>query len=248
MEYKHGLHPMVDAESNPETQDTPQDNTAVLPEQEAANGKTNTAQKIIVNIKNAFSAEKWKKSSAILGAAMVVIIAGIILLSQGNAASVAKRYCNGFFGNSKMQAKLTAYDWKEKQLEYYDDEEDFFDSMSDKYDESITSWGSFFKAKDKYYKETLEDLVGKYKITTEVTREKDLSLKKFLDENSSLIRNLDMNGFIDKDSISAAKEFVVKMKIKGEDQTVRNTYDMYLVKIGGAWKVLDFDVDSDYDD
>ena len=134
-----------------------------------------------------------------------------------------------------------------RQLGYYDDEDDFFEAMSDKYDENITSWGSFFKAKNKSDKETIEDLVGKYKITTEVTRTKDISVKKLLEENSRLIEGLEAKGLIDRDDISAAKGIVVKMKVKGEDQTVRNTYDMYLVKIGGAWKVLDYDVDSDYD-
>ena len=125
-----------------------------------------------------------------------------------------------------------------RQLGYYD-EDDFFEAMSDKYDENITSWGSFFKAKNKSDKETIEDLVEKYKITTEVTRTKDISVKKLLKENSRLIEGLEAKGLIDRDDISAAKEIVVKMKVKGEDQTVRNTYDMYLVKIGGAWKVLD---------
>ena len=134
-----------------------------------------------------------------------------------------------------------------RQLGYYD-EDDFFEAMSDKYDENITSWGSFFKAKKKSDKETIEDLVEKYKITTEVTRTKDISVKKLLKENSCLIEGLEAKGLIDRDDISAAKEIVVKMKVKGEDQTVRNTYDMYLVKIGGAWKVLDYDVDFDYDD
>ena len=170
----------------------------------------------------------------------------IALLSRGSAASVAKRYCDGFVGNAKVQAGLTAYDRKARQLGYYD-EDDFFEAMSDKYDENITSWGSFFKAKNKSDKETIEDLVGKYKITTEVTRTKDISVKKLLEENSRLIEGLEAKGLIDRDDISAAKEIIVKMKVKGEDQTVRNTYDMYLVKIGGAWKVLDYDVDSDYD-
>ena len=156
--------------------------------------------------------------------------------------------CDGFVGNAKVQAGLTAYDRKARQLGYYDDEDDFFEAMSDKYDENITSWGSFFKAKNKSDKETIEDLVEKYKITTEVTRTKDISVKKLLKENSRLIEGLEAKGLIDRDDISAAKEIVVKMKVKGEDQTVRNTYDMYLVKIGGAWKVLDYDVDSDYDD
>ena len=94
---------------------------------------------------------------------------------------MAKRYCDGFVGNAKVQAGLTAYDRKARQLGNYDDEDDFFEAMSDKYDENITSWGSFFKAKNKSDKETIEDLVEKYKITTEVTRTKDISVKKLLE-------------------------------------------------------------------
>ena len=51
---------------------------------------------------------------------------------------MAKRYCDGFVGNAKVQAGLTAYDRKARQLGYYD-EDDFFEAMSDKYDENITS-------------------------------------------------------------------------------------------------------------
>lgn len=248
MEYKDEMQPAMNAENISEAQEAPKEYAAEVPEQEAAKEGAKKGQEILAKIKDAFSAEKWKKSAAILGAAVVVIVVAIALLGRGSAASVAKRYCDGFVGNAKVQAGLTAYDWKARQLGYYDDEDDFFEAMSDKYDENITSWDSYFKVKNKSDKETIEDLVGKYKITTEVTRKKDISVKKLLEENSSLIKKLEAERLIDRDDISAAKEIIVKMKVKGEDQTIRNTYDMYLVKIGGAWKVLDYDVDIDYDD
>lgn len=249
MEHKDEMQPAMNAENISEAQEAPKEYAAEVPEQEAAKEGAKKGQEILTKIKDAFSAEKWEKSAAILGAAVVVIAAAIALLGRGSAASVAKRYCDSLLGNAKMRVGLTAYDWKARQLGYYDDDEDdFFKAMSDQYDEDITSWGSFFKAKNKSDKETIEDLVGKYKITTEVTRTKDISVKKLLKENSRLIEGLEAKGLIDRDDISAAKEIIVKMKMEGEDQTVRNTYDMYLVKIGGAWKVLDYDVDSDYDD
>lgn len=248
MEYKDEMQPAMNAENISEAQEAPKEYAAEVPEQEAAKEGAKKGQEILAKIKDAFSAEKWKKSAAILGAAVVMIVVAIALLGRGSAASVAKRYCDGFVGNAKVQAGLTAYDWKARQLGYYDDEDDFFEAMSDKYDENITSWDSYFKVKNKSDKETIEDLVGKYKITTEVTRKKDISVKKLLEENSSLIKKLEAERLIDRDDISAAKEIIVKMKVKGEDQTIRNTYDMYLVKIGGAWKVLDYDVDIDYDD
>lgn len=248
MEYKDEMQPAMNAENISEAQEAPKEYAAEVPEQEAAKEGAKKGQEILAKIKDAFSAEKWKKFAAILGAAVVVIVVAIALLGRGSAASVAKRYCDGFVGNAKVQVGLTAYDWKARQLGYYDDEDDFFEAMSDKYDENITSWDSYFKVKNKSDKETIEDLVGKYKITTEVTRKKDISVKKLLEENSSLIKKLEAERLIDRDDISAAKEIIVKMKVKGEDQTIRNTYDMYLVKIGGAWKVLDYDVDIDYDD
>lgn len=236
MEHKDEMQPAMNAENISEAQEAPKEYAAEVPEQEAAKEGAKKGQEILTKIKDAFSAEKWEKSAAILGAAVVVIAAAIALLGRGSAASVAKRYCDSLLGNAKMRVGLTAYDWKARQLGYYDDDED------------ITSWGSYFKAKNKSDKEKVEDLIGKYKITTEVTRKKDISLKKLLEENSSLIKKLEAEGLIDRGDISAAKKIIVKMKMEGEDQTVRNTYDMYLVKIGGAWKVLDYDVDSDYDD
>ena len=246
MEHKDEMQPAMNAENISEVQETPMECAAEAPERKGAKEAAKKGQELLAKIKDAFSAEKWKKSAAILGAVVVVIVVAIALLGRGSAASVAKRYCDGLIGNEKARVGLTAYDWKARQLGYYDDDEDdFFEDMSDKYDENITSWGSYFKVKNRSDKEKVEDLIGKYKITTEVTRKKDISLKKLLEENSGLIKKLEAEGLIDRDDISAAKEITVKMKVKGEDQTIRNTYDMYLVKIGGAWKVLDYDIDYD---
>ena len=95
---------------------------------------------------------------------------------------------------------------------------------------------------------SVEDYVGKYSKTVSVTKVRNISVKKLQDDMQSFINRLEKNGSIDADKISAAKSITVKMKIKGEEQTIRNTYDMYLVKIGMAWKVLDYDVDFDYGD
>ena len=245
MERKDEMQPAMNAENISEAQEAPKEYAAEVPEQEGAKEAAKKGQELLAKIKDAFSAEKWKKSAAILGAVVVVIVVAIALLGRGSAASVAKRYCDSLIGNEKARVGLTAYDWKARQLGYYDDEDDFFKAMSDQYDENITSWGSYFKVKNRSDKEKVEDLIGKYKITTEVTRKKDITLKKLLEENSSLIKKLEAEGLIDRGDISAAKEITVKMKMEGEDQTVRITYDVYLVKIGGAWKVLDYDFDYD---
>ena len=49
-----------------------------------------------------------------------------------------------------------------------------------------------------------------------------------------------MSGF-DSDKISKGMLVTVKVKIKGEDETDRETADVYLAKIGGLWKALDYD-------
>ena len=40
--------------------------------------------------------------------------------------------------------------------------------------------------------------------------------------------------------ITDAKIVTVKVKIKGEDENDKQSFDVYMVKMKGAWKVLDY--------
>ena len=57
----------------------------------------------------------------------------------GSASSVAKRYCKAMFGDQKTVVELTAYDWKQLQLDGYEDEEEYFEKAGDRWDEDIRS-------------------------------------------------------------------------------------------------------------
>ena len=121
------------------------------------------------------------------------------------------------------------------------DEESFFEKASDEYDADIHSWRDYYKEKNIYLQEELEDAYGVYQITTEATRVKNISINKLLDEEWEWINTLEgMNAF-DSDTISAAKVVTVKCKVKGEDEVERTTLDVFVVKTGAMWKVLDFE-------
>lgn len=90
MEHKDEMQPAMNAENISEAQEAPKEYAAEVPEQEAAKEGAKKGQEILTKIKDAFSTEKWEKSVAILGAAVVVIAAAIALLGRGSAASVAK--------------------------------------------------------------------------------------------------------------------------------------------------------------
>lgn len=243
MEYNDEMQLKVDAENIPEAQEAPQEQAAI-PEQETRE-KVDTGRRILTGIQNAFSPERWKKLAIIVTAVVLVIAAAVVLLGRSNPASVARRYAIALFDDMKTVVKLSAYDWQKDRLADYKDEDDFFEEMSDEYDEDISTWRSFYKAVDKKIREGFEDTQGKYKISAEVSKNRNVSLNKWLDDYSSTLKNLEKTGSFDKDKVSEAKEVTVKVKLKGEDSTKRVTADMCLVKSGGSWGVLTCDLDWD---
>lgn len=244
MEYKDEMHMKADTENIPEAQEAPQKQAATESEQEAKE-RVPIGRRILNDIRNAFSPERRKKSAIITVAVVLVMAAAGGLLGRSGPAPVAKRNAIAVFDDMKTVVKLSAYDWQKDRLADYKDEDDFFEEMSDKYDEDITSWRTFYKAVDRDNREDLEDALGKYKISAEVTKNRDVSLNKWLDEYSLTLKELERSGSFDKDKVCGVKEVTVKVKLKGEDQTKRVTMDMCLVKTGGFWKVLTCDMDWD---
>ena len=86
--------------------------------------------------------------------------------------------------------------------------------------------------------EELYDDYGKYKITTRVSKEKDVRVGKLLDDEDivEILDTLD----IDEGRVKAAKLVTVKFHIDGEDDSDRLTFEVQLVRIGLAWKVIDW--------
>ncbi len=174
-------------------------------------------------------------------AAIVVICIVVSLISRGNPTSVAERYIKATVTDLKTAVSLCAYDFKEYRLSSYDgDEEAFFEDMSDQFDADVSSWNDFYKAFDTNTAEGLEDEYGKYKITVEATKTKDVSVRSVLEDYEWLIENLESSTDFDSDKISDAKLVTVKTKIVGEDDMERSKLEVCMVKIGGSWRVLSF--------
>lgn len=201
-------------------------------EETAAPGKTEVA-----------AAKKPPLKFILIGAAAlaVVIAVVVILLSRNNPSSVAKRYVQAFYTDDKAATSLWAFDFNAIRLSEYDgSEEEFFEAMSDEYSADISSWNDFYKAVDSSFQEQLEDEYGEYKVTTEVTRTKDISVKKALEDCAVWVKILERDINFDTDSISDACVVTAKAKITGEDEIERTKIDVYVVKIGGSWGVLDY--------
>lgn len=170
---------------------------------------------------------------------VVAICAAVFFITRNSATSVAKRYVTGYYENDKLASSLWAYDYEALiLLDYGGDEEVFFEAMSDEYDADITSWNEYYKAVDTYFKEYWEDNYGKYKVSVEVVRSKDISVRRLLDDESDAISYLEENLNFDSDKISAAKIVTVKGKLAGEDDIKRDKFEIYMVKMGLVWRVL----------
>ena len=177
---------------------------------------------------------------------VVAICAAVFFITRNSATSVAKRYVTGYYENDKLASSLWAYDYEALiLLDYGGDEEVFFEAMSDEYDAGITSWNEYYKAVDTYFKEYWEDNYGKYKVSVEVVRSKDISVRRLLDDESDAISYLEENLNFDSDKISAAKIVTVKGKLAGEDDIMREKFEIYMVKIGLTWRVLNWDFVGD---
>jgi|GEM_PF-1604521 len=216
--------------------------------------KTKVKESPLTTIKNAFSPQKRKKTIALLVAAVVVIVAIICVLSYLSPKNVAVRYAEAFFEEDVVtENKIAAYDLYAFLVEDdYDTEEDLFERYSDYYKEDITSWKDLAKCNKQIHEDWMYEEFGKYKVSSETSRIKDLSIRHLEEENDYFLSFLEEHCGFDRDDISKAKQATVKMKIKGDYDSDRVTFDVTLVKIGGVWKGFDcgyeFDsVSDDYD-
>lgn len=98
-------------------------------------------------LRKCFSKENLKKTIAVILLAAIVIggICGVI--SYNSPKLVALRFAKARFNyDLKVQEKLLAYDFRAVTLyanDYKDDEEAFFESLSDEYNEDIYSWEEY---------------------------------------------------------------------------------------------------------
>lgn len=204
-------------------------------------------RKLAEGTKTLFSAKNRKKTCLIL-LVVIAVVGCIIAFSANNSPkAVAERYIKAvLMEDGAVACKLTAYDYKEYSMLYarrYSnnpdfDEEDYFEGCAEKYDEDIASWKDLFAVEKKLRLEEMEDEYGAFKLTVDVTREKDMSVKKVTSELEDWLEMLEEEISFDTDMIGDCKVLTAKVKLIGEDDSEKETCQVYLCKIKGSWKVL----------
>lgn len=197
---------------------------------------------VFAKVKGYFAPEKLKKTIILIAIFAVILSSVVGVLTYFSPESIAKRFAIAYEEDDlRKMSMLTAFNLKKYLLEFYDDEEDFFEYEEEYYDEDINSWHDYFKVTKNSRVEVLDDAFGNYKITAKVTKSKNLSAKKL---ESSVSKNLytDLEHFcdFDTDSISKGKEISVTIRINGEDHNGKDYETVYLAKIHGFWKVIDW--------
>ena len=191
----------------------------------------------VENLKTLFSRENRKKTIAVILGVIVVIGVVCGVISYNSPASVARRYVKARYEYDYKIVDSTLVGGK-----YYwfgdEDEQEWLEEQSNWYDEDFLSMSDYYNYMKTERDDTLYDEYGEYKITTRVSKEKDVRVSKLLDDKS-IVRILDMQD-IDEGRVKAAKLVTVKLHVVGEDDSDRATVEAWLAKIGLAWKVIDW--------
>ena len=191
----------------------------------------------VENLKVLFSRENRKKTIAVILGVIVVIGVVCGVISYNSPASVARRYVKAMYEYDYKIVDSTLVGGK-----YYwfgdEDEQEWLEEQSNWYDEDFLSMSDYYNYMKTECDDTLYDEYGEYKITTRVSKEKDVRVSKLLDDKS-IVRILDMQD-IDEGRVKATKLVTVKLHVVGEDDSDRATVEVWLAKIGLAWKVIDW--------
>ena len=215
------------------------------PEQEGAPAekKPSVGERIkafftVENLKGLFSYENRKRTIAVILGVIVVIGVVCGVISYNSPASVAQRFAKALFEGDYKIVNSTLVGGK-----YYrfgdEDEQEWLEEQSSWYDEDFSSMSDYYNYWKPIREEKLYDYYGEYKITTRVSKEKDVRVGKLLDDDD-IVETLDALD-IDEGRVKAAKLVTVKLHIDGEDDSDRWTLEVQLVRIGLAWKVIDWD-------
>ena len=191
----------------------------------------------VENLKTLFSRENRKKTIAVILGVIVVIGVVCGVISYNSPASVARRYVKARYEYDYKIVDSTLVGGK-----YYwfgdEDEQEWLEEQSNWYDEDFLSMSDYYNYVKTERDDTLYDEYGEYKLTTRVSKEKDVRVGKLLDDDD-IVETLDTLD-IDEGRVKAAKLVTVKLHVVGEDDSDRATVEVWLAKIGLAWKVIDW--------
>lgn len=169
----------------------------------------------------------------------MIVVIGVVcgVISYNSPASVTRRYVKARYEFDDKVEDSTLVGGK-----YYRfgdmDEQEWLEEQSSRFDEDFSSVSDYYNYWKTERDEGLYDYYGEYKITTRVSKEKDVRVGKLLDDEV-IAETLDMLD-IDEGRVKAAKLVTVKLHIVGEDDSDRATVEVWLAKIGLAWKVIDW--------
>lgn len=180
------------------------------------------------------------KKLIITCAAVLVVLAvlGFGVYKYLSPENVSERFAKGMICDMESANKLLAYDGEYFYESFVGENETFFDVASVALDADIGAWSDYYNALKAENETVLSDEYGKYKLTTETSTVKHLSVKKLKTEQREWIDTLESVIGFDGDTIKGAKSVSVNWKIKGDATIDRGTIQLTLVKTGGTWKVL----------
>lgn len=180
------------------------------------------------------------KKLIITCAAVLVALAvlGFGVYTYLSPENVSERFAKGMICDMESANKLLAYDGEYFYESFVGENETFFDVASVALDADIGAWSDYYNALKAESETELSDEYGKYKLTTETSTVKHLSVKKLKTEQREWIDTLESQLGFDGDTIKGAKSVSVNWKIKGDATIDRGTIQLTLVKTGGTWKVL----------
>ncbi len=194
----------------------------------------------VENLKALFSRESRKKTIAVILGVIVVIGAVCGVTSHNSPNSVAQRFVKTLLVCDFKANDSTLIGGKKYRFGGMDEQE-WLERLSDWYDEDFSSMSDYYNYMKTERDEYLYDEYGEYKITTRVSKEKDVRVGKLLDDDDIVetLATLD----IDEGRVKAAKLVTVKLHIDGEDDSDRLTGEVTLVRVGLSWKVIDWNID-----
>ena len=161
---------------------------------------------------------------------------------------VAKAFVKAELYNDVKELKgLWAYDYeamiKDETLDEYGTEADFFEEAGEEYGEDINSWNDAYAVVKKYQKEYMEERYGKdFKVSITVTDTVEMDEDELAWTVEDLIDSYE--DYVDESDLNKVKEGVivtVDIVIEGDEGEDEETYDVYLIKVDGKWKVADYD-------
>lgn len=187
------------------------------------------------------SKNKKIRNIILIAVAVVVLAAAAITFAVTRPTYIAKKYAENFvLEDYKAMDKYLPYYYENYIISYvdYSDEDTMLEHLSDYYDEDLESWDDVCQRVKEDRKYDFEDDYGDFKISSDVKKERDLSVKKAMDQiDDDRLKALKHAGF-DWDSVDKVKSVTVHVKIMGDYDNNTADVTVYLMPYSITWNVI----------